>query len=186
MDKNKQFIQEKYKSDLQQARMQIPSSKVETEEEQSTMDISSRPTAITEEGSEEEYLDDLNQTRADEARTQVIPMPDKPRVPFPWLALIISLANDILDILELTGLGMIATKAIDIIMGIIRFLGKIATPGKTGWGSLAGTWAIEMIPGLGIFPTWTIQCIYNWLQEKKLAEQSYSQAVNLITEDVEE
>lgn len=182
-EKNQQFIEQQRASDLQQTRNQArftaPRQNVKPAPGEAVpIDIATsreRAEIKPAEEQEEEYLDDWNQTRA--AETQVIPMPEKPRVPFPWLALVISLANDILDVLELTGIGMAATKAIDIIFGIIRFLGKIATPGKTGWGSLIGTWIIEMIPGMGLLPTWTIQCIYNWLQEKKIAEQSYQQAV---------
>lgn len=131
---------------------------------------------------EEVYLDELNQARASDA-PQDIELPPKPRIPFPWLIFIIVLLNDILDILQFTGVGVIATEIIDVftvVIRLIRWLGKWIGGKPEGLASLVVTYLAEAIPLVGVLPLWSMQIFAAYQTEKKAAEREHQQTVQAI------
>lgn len=189
MDKNKQFIEEKYLDNLNQSRMAAPKRMPESKTNEMPMDIAAPQTTPYKRENEEKYLDNWNQARANQP--QVIPMPEKPKVSFPFFALSVAVINDgldiILEIVELVGVPATAGAAtaaaggieiaFNMLVGGIRMLGRAMRPGMPNIGLAAVITILELIPGVGIIPFFTMEVIVTYVTDIKSAKQSYEQAV---------
>jgi len=181
-DKNQKFIQEKYLADLNQTRntgylSRAPQTDTSTEEGPRGETPASAQKTSEELPAEEQYADELAQSRNEDIKLP--PPPKKQETSFPWFALIVCLVNDLLDVIAFVvdWLGV----SIPVVTGIqwlidwitlgIRSLGRVYKP-----SSLFLTWLLEAIPFLNILPFCTGFVIYDYFSETQRAEDDYRKA----------
>lgn len=139
------------------------------------------------------YLDELNQARAQEPAA--IPLPEKRKISFPWIDFIIALINDLSDIIifivDLFTAGAASNtvgNVIDFINSGARWLGISFGKNKSKWGNwnVAATLGLELIPFEDLIPTWTIEIIYTYYQDKAAANQEYQESLTVAQSQQEE
>lgn len=128
---------------------------------------------------DERYLDELSQARA--AKTQPAPMPEKPKVSFPWFYFILGLANDLLDYLAIGSIP-IAGDVIDLFVSAIRWYGKQIRKQRAPNMNLAIATIIEFIPGGDFVPSYTAEVLITYVQEKAAAQKEYEEMIAAVQE----
>ena len=82
---------------------------------------------------------------------------------------------DVVDALDLTGIGAIIARLVDLpVLGILwlwRFLKKASGHKKDPTLQMLTSMAIEISP-IGIIPTWTILVLYIYFQDTKLGKST--------------
>lgn len=107
---------------------------------------------------------------------------------FPIIMLFVATARDILDVLELTGIGYVVTLIATVLVGSVIFIWMISrNSGGNWWKSILVKKAlrrlgigiiIELIPGVGtITPTWIVLVLLTHYKERKV--------VNLVWEAID-
>lgn len=129
---------------------------------------------------EDQYLDELNQTRATEAqeKAESAPMPEKPEVPFPLFYFILGLANDVLDYVGFVGSIPILGDILDLVVSAIRWYGKQIRKQRTQNLNLLAATLIEFVPGGDIVPSYTLEVLLTYSQEKAAAKKEYDEAIS--------
>lgn len=111
--------------------------------------------------------------------TEILRTPE-PGIPsFPYLLLILALIKDLLDSLDLTGVGAILTTVLSLLMGGILFVWILAKFKGAAWkrkqakkmaARLLLVCGVEFIPFLKIIPSNTIWVLMAYSDEKRAAE----------------
>jgi hypothetical protein len=106
---------------------------------------------------------------------------EKPEAPdFPYLILFLALLKDILDTLDLTGIGAVVTTLLSALVGVILFAWLYRGFSGPAWKKkhaekmakrLLLVLGLEFIPILKIIPTNTIWVLMSHFEEKHLAEK---------------
>lgn len=118
---------------------------------------------------EEQYLEELNQARAQTNPEILKVSKEKLKVPFPWFDFILALINDLGDYL-IYGSIPILGDFIDILTSLIRWYRKHFRPIKTNNLLLGTATVIEFIPAGDVVPSYALEVLLNYMQEKTIAQ----------------
>ena len=105
---------------------------------------------------------------ADMSEDDALVVAKRPTANFPYFMLAIAVADDALDLLELTGFGMVLTKPFSIIVGATLFMWML---GKTGMMQKKvirwlATFLVEI--SFGVVPANTVLVLFTHYRDKKV------------------
>ncbi|TSC66950.1 MAG: hypothetical protein G01um101472_580 [Parcubacteria group bacterium Gr01-1014_72] len=118
-------------------------------------------------------------TPKDAQALQAEGVPQKPD--FPLLLFLAALFKDVLDGLDLTGVGVVITTILSLIIGAVIFLWLLGKVGfiqkrilRWAWGRYIGVMLIESIPFLKLIPTTALFVWFAHHKEDKLVKLAFS------------